>query len=71
MVEKTILLTGTSPNGIEEAIELVTARAAVTIEGLRRARVSDVRMELGADGKVARWVVDVEATFEIKEHIHG
>jgi len=70
MVEKTILLTGTSSNGIQEAIELALARAAVTIEGLRRARVKDVRMEL-KDAAVARWVVDVEATFEIKEHLHG
>lgn len=71
MVEKTILLTGTSPNGIQEAVELSLARAGVTIEGLRRARIRDVRMELASDGSVTRWVVDVEATFEVKEQVHG
>lgn len=70
MIEKTIALTGTSPNGIQEAIELAIARASVTIEGLRRARIKDVRMELDG-GAVVRWTVDIEITFEVKEHIHG
>ena len=70
MVEKTILLTGTSPNGIQEAIELAIARASVTIQGIRRARVRDVRMTLD-EGQVTGWTVDVEITFEIKEEVHG
>jgi len=70
MVEKTILLTGTSPNGLEEAVKLAMARAAVTINGLRRARVRDLRMEL-EDGEVVRWIADVEVTFEVKEEVHG
>ena len=70
MVEKTIRLTGTSPNGIQEAIELAVARAAVTIEGIHRARVRDVRMSL--DGaRVTSWTVDVDVTFEIREEVHG
>jgi hypothetical protein len=71
MVEKTITLTGTSPNGIEEAVTLALARAGVTIEGLRRARIRDVRMDLNADGSVAKWMVDVDITFEVKEQLHG
>jgi len=70
MVEKTILLTGTSPNGIQEAIELAIARASVSIQGIRRARVRDVRMALD-EGQVTAWTVDVELTFEIKEEVHG
>jgi dodecin len=70
MVEKTITLTGTSPNGVQEAIELAIARAAVTIRGLRRAKVRELRMEL-AEGTIAHWVVDVDVTFEIREEIHG
>jgi flavin-binding protein dodecin len=38
MVEKTIDLTGTSANSIEDAVNLAVARAAVTIEGIRRVR---------------------------------
>lgn len=70
MVEKTILLTGSSPNGIAEAIELAIARAAVTIEGIHRARIRDVRLHV-EDGRVTSWTVDVEVTFEIKEDVHG
>jgi hypothetical protein len=70
MVEKTLLLTGTSPNGAQEAIELAIARAGVTIRGLRRARVREMRLEL-ADNHITHWVVDLEVTFEIREEIHG
>jgi len=70
MVEKTIQLTGTSPNGVQEAIELAIARAGVTIRGLRRARVRELRMEL-AENRISHWVVDVDVTFEIREELHG
>lgn len=70
MVEKTLLLTGTSPNGVQEAIELAIARAGVTLRGLRRARVRELRMELGDGGRITHWVVDIEVTFEIREEIH-
>jgi hypothetical protein len=70
MVEKTIQLTGTSPNGVQEAIELAIARANVTIRGLRRARVRELRMELN-EGNIVHWVVDLDVTFEIREELHG
>jgi dodecin len=70
MVEKTIQLTGTSPNGVQEAIELAIARAGVTIRGLRRAAVRELRMEL-AENRITHWVVDLDVTFEIREELHG
>ena len=70
MVEKTIQLTGTSPNGVQEAIELAIARAGVTIRGLRRATVRELRMEL-AENRITHWVVDLDVTFEIREELHG
>lgn len=70
MVEKTIQLTGTSPNGVQEAIELAIARAGVTIRALRRARLRDLRMELD-EGRITHWIVDLDVTFEIREEIHG
>jgi len=70
MVEKTIQLTGTSPNGVEEAIEMAIARAGVTIRGLRRARVRELRLELD-ENHIRHWVVDLDVTFEIREELHG
>jgi flavin-binding protein dodecin len=70
MVEKTIQLTGTSPNGVQEAIELAIARAGVTIRALRRAHLKDLRMELD-DGRISHWIVDLDVTFEIREELHG
>jgi len=70
MVEKTIQLTGTSPNGVAEAIELAIARAGVTIRGLRRARVRELRMELD-ENRITHWVVELDVTFEIREELHG
>ncbi|TMK16521.1 MAG: dodecin domain-containing protein [Actinobacteria bacterium] len=70
MVEKTIQLTGTSPNGVQEAIELAIARAGVTIRGLRRAAVRELRME-PAENRITHWVVDLDVTFEIREELHG
>jgi dodecin len=70
MVEKTIQLTGTSPNGVQEAIELAIARAGVTVRGMRRARVRELRMEL-AENNITHWVVDLDVTFEIREELHG
>ena len=70
MVEKTIQLTGTSPNGVAEAIELAVARAGVTIRGLRRARVRELRLELD-ENHITHWIVDLDVTFEIREELHG
>ena len=42
MVEKTIELTGTSANSIEDAVNLAVSRAAVTIENIRHLRVLDI-----------------------------
>ena len=70
MVEKTIQLTGTSPNGVQEAIELAIARAGVTVRGMRRARLRELRLELD-DQQISHWIVDLDLTFEILEELHG
>ena len=70
MVEKTIQLTGTSPNGVQEAIEMAIARAGVTVRGMRRARLRELRLELDGNS-IAHWVVDLDLTFEILEELHG
>jgi flavin-binding protein dodecin len=69
MVEKTIDLTGTSANSIEDAVALAVSRAAVTISGLRRARIVDAHAVI-EDGRIAAWKVDLRVTFEIKDSLH-
>lgn len=69
MVEKTIDLTGTSANSIEDAVAIAVARAAVTISGLRRARITDTSAVLEG-GRVVAWKVDLKVTFEIEEALH-
>ncbi|MFM8410138.1 MAG: dodecin family protein [Alphaproteobacteria bacterium] len=69
MVEKTIDLTGTSANSIEDAVALAVSRAAVTISGLRRARTVDTHAVI-ENGKVTAWKVDLRVTFEIKDSLH-
>jgi flavin-binding protein dodecin len=69
MVEKTIELTGTSANSIEDAVNLAVSRAAVTIEGIRRVEVIGVSGTV-EDGAVASWQVKVKLTFAIQDRLH-
>lgn len=69
MVEKTIELTGTSANSIEDAVSLAVARASVTIEGIRRADVVDVSANV-ENGIVSGWRVKVKVTFAVQDRLH-
>lgn len=69
MVEKTIELTGSSANGIEDAVSLALARAAVTVAGIRQAQVTDITAEV-EDGTITHWKVKVKVTFTVKDRIH-
>jgi flavin-binding protein dodecin len=69
MVEKTIELTGTSTNSIEDAVNLAVSRAAVTIEGIRRVEIAGVSATV-EDGAVANWQVKVKLTFSIQDRLH-
>jgi hypothetical protein len=69
MVEKTIDLTATSANSIEDAVSLAVARAAVTIEGIRRADVVEVSANV-ENGAVCGWRVRVKVTFAVQDRLH-
>ena len=69
MVEKTVELTGTSSNSIEDAVNLAISRAAVTIEGIRRVEISSVSGTV-EDGAVASWHVQMKVTFTIQDRLH-
>ena len=69
MVEKTIELTGTSTNSIEDAVGLAVTRAAATIEGIRHAEVK-ANTATVEDGAVTAWKVRVNVTFAVQERLH-
>jgi flavin-binding protein dodecin len=69
MVEKSIELTGTSANSIEDAVGLAVSRAGVTIDGIRRADVIDISANVD-DGCVVSWRVKVKVTFAVQDRLH-
>ena len=69
MVEKTIELTGSSKTGVEDAVALAVARAAVTISGIEQVEVTDIKAMV-EDGSVALWKVKIKATFPVKDRVH-
>jgi flavin-binding protein dodecin len=69
MVEKSITLTGSSANSIEDAVNLAVSRAAVTIDGIRRVEILNVSGSV-ENGSVASWHVKVQVTFLIQDRLH-
>jgi flavin-binding protein dodecin len=69
MVEKSITLTGSSANSIEDAVNLAVSRAAVTIDGIRRVQILDVSGTV-ENGSVASWHVKLQVTFLIQDRLH-
>jgi flavin-binding protein dodecin len=69
MVEKTITLTSTSTNSIEDAVGLAVNRAASTIDGLRQAEIASITA-LVEDGTVSAWRVRVRVSFAVQERLH-
>lgn len=70
MVEKTIELTGTSTNSIEDAVGLAVARATATIKGVRPEVEIDRICAEQEDGEVIAWRVRVRVTFAVQEEMH-
>ena len=69
MVEKTIELTGTSANSIEDAVNIAVSRAAVTIESIRHVRVLDIDAVV-EKGAVAQWRVKIALSFAVQDRLH-
>ncbi|HCS13473.1 MAG: hypothetical protein COW19_10430 [Zetaproteobacteria bacterium CG12_big_fil_rev_8_21_14_0_65_55_1124] len=65
-VYKSIELTGSSPDGIQPAIENAIARAGQTIHNLRWFEVIETRGHIEA-GKIAHWQVTLKAGFRLDE----
>ncbi len=63
-VYKSIELTGSSPNSIEEAVSTAIARASQTIRNMRWFQITDTRGHL-EDGKIAHWQVSIKVGFTL------
>lgn len=65
-VYKHIELTGSSPDGIEQAIRRALQRAGDSVRQMRWFEVTDTRGFI-ADGKVSYWQVSIKVGFTIED----
>lgn len=67
-VYKTVELTGSSPNGVEEAVQAAIKRASRTLRAMRWFEVSEIRGHLD-DGAVDYWQVTVKVGFTMEDTV--
>jgi flavin-binding protein dodecin len=65
-VYKSIELTGSSKDSIEDAVSTAVSRAAKTIHNLRWFEVSEIRGQIEGDA-VAHWQVKMKVGFTLDE----
>jgi flavin-binding protein dodecin len=65
-VYKSVEITGTSPDGVKEAIDRAIAKASETLRQLDWFEVIDVRGQI-ADGAVAHYQVTVKVGFRLED----
>lgn len=58
-VYKTLEITGSSKNSVEEAVQTAISRAGESVHNLRWFEVSDIRGHI-ADGKIDHWQVSIK-----------
>jgi flavin-binding protein dodecin len=63
-VYKSVELTGSSPDGIQKAIENAIGRAGESIRNVRWFEISQVRGQVEA-GKIAHWQVTMKVGFTL------
>lgn len=64
-VYKLIELTGSSSQGLQQAVECAVEKAAETVRNIRWFEVTDMRGHV-EDGKIAHWQVTVKAGFTLE-----
>jgi dodecin len=64
-VYKTIELVGSSPRGVEDAVQKAISKAAETVRNLRWFEVLDTRGHV-ENGKVAHWQVTLKIGFTLE-----
>ncbi len=65
-VYKIAEITGSSPTGIEEAVQVALARASKTLKNIRWFEVIETRGVVDG-GKVAHWQVTVKLGFTLED----
>jgi dodecin len=65
-VYKSVEVTGSSPDGVKEAIDRAIAKASETVRNLDWFEVIDVRGQI-ADGAVAHYQVTVKIGFRLED----
>jgi flavin-binding protein dodecin len=65
-VYKSIEITGTSPQGVNQAIDRAVAKAGETIRGLDWFEVTSIRGQI-ADGAVAHYQVTLKLGFRLED----
>lgn len=64
-VYKTLELTGSSPSGIEDAVNTALAKAAESVRNMQWFEVVETRGHI-QDGKVAHWQVTLKVGFTLE-----
>ncbi len=65
-IYKSIELTGSSPDGMQQAIENAIERTAQSVRNLRWFEVTGMRGHI-EDGEIAHWQVTLKAGFALDE----
>lgn len=64
-VYKTLELTGSSPIGIEDAVQAAIAKASETVRHIQWFNITETRGHV-VDGKVAHWQVGLKIGFTLE-----
>jgi flavin-binding protein dodecin len=64
-VYKTIEITGSSPNGADDAVRVAVEKASKTVHNLRWFKVTETRGYL-EEGKIAYWQVTLDLAFTLE-----
>ena len=66
-VYKSIEITGSSPEGVTQAIERAIAKASETVRGIDWFEVIEIRGDIGDDCRVAHYQVTLKIGFRLEE----
>lgn len=70
-IAKTVRVSGSSPDSIEDAIRTILARAATTIDEITRFEIVKVGGHVDDAGVPTEFAVTLDITFTVKESVHG
>jgi dodecin len=66
-VYKSVEITGSSPEGVTQAIERAIAKASETLRQLDWFEVTEVRGQIGDDGSIAHYQVTLKIGFRLED----